>query len=93
MKHTFLILISIMMLCWSGSSCRKASATDSVFAEAERLMYTYPDSALKLIEAILNPELLVGQSQADYALLLTEASSQNLIYASSDSLIRIAVDY
>lgn len=93
MKHTFLILISIMMLCWSGSSCRKASATDSVFAEAERLMYTYPDSALKLIEAIPNPELLVGQSQADYALLLTEASSQNLIYASSDSLIRIAVDY
>ena len=93
MKYTSIIIIAIVMLGWTGSSCRKASATDSVFAEAERLMYTYPDSALKLIEAIPNPELLVGQSQADYALLLTEASSQNLIYASSDSLIRIAVDY
>lgn len=93
MKYTSIIIIAIVMLGWTGSSCRKASTTDSVFAEAERLMYTYPDSALKLIEAIPNPELLVGQSQADYALLLTEASSQNLIYASSDSLIRIAVDY
>lgn len=93
MKYTSIIIIAIVMLGWTGSSCRKASATDSVFAEAERLMYTYPDSALKLIEAIPNPELLIGQSQADYALLLTETSSQNLIYASSDSLIRIAVDY
>ena len=76
-----------------ANSCRQASVTDSVFAEAEKLMYTHPDSALKLLQAIPNPELLTGREQADYALLLTEARSQNLFYATSDSLIRIAVDY
>ena len=40
-----------------------------------------------------NPEQLTGKEQADYALLLTQAKSRNRIYATSDSLIRIAVDY
>ena len=93
MKRTSFLLILTTCLCILASSCRQASATDSVFAEAEKLMYTHPDSALKLLQAIPNPELLTGREQADYALLLTEARSQNLFYATSDSLIRIAVDY
>ena len=93
MKRTSFLLILTTCLCILASSCRQASATDSVFAEAEKLMYTHPDSALKLLQAIPNPEQLVGKAQADYALLLTEARSQNLFYATSDSLIRIAVDY
>ena len=75
------------------TSCQHRTPTTSVFAETESLMYTYPDSALKLLQAIPNPELLIGKAQADYALLMTQAKSRNRIYATSDSLIRIAVNY
>ena len=56
-------------------------------------MYPSPDSALQMLEAIPNPERLTGQTQADYALLLTQARSRCRITATSDSLIRIATDY
>ena len=56
-------------------------------------MYTRPDSALQMLETISQPEQLMGQEQADYALLLTQARSRNRITAISDSLIRIAADY
>ena len=93
MKRTSFLLILTTCLCFLASSCRKASVTDSVFAEAEGLMYTHPDSAMKLMESIPNPDLLTGREQADYALLMTQAKSRNRIYATTDSLIRIAVDY
>ena len=61
--------------------------------QAEALMYTHPDSALQMLEAIPYPERLTGQEQADYALLLTQARSRCRITATSDSLICIATDY
>ncbi len=90
MKHT---LILTLLFILASSSCQHRTPITSVFAEAESLMYTHPDSALHLLEAIPNPEQLTGKEQADYALLLTQAKSRNQIYATSDSLIRIAVDY
>ena len=90
MKHT---LILTLLFILASTSCQHRTPTTSVFAEAESLMYTHPDSALHLLEAIPNPEQLTGKAQADYALLLTQAKSRNRIYATSDSLIRIAVDY
>ena len=90
MKHT---LILTLLLILTSTACQHRTPITSVFAEAESLMYTHPDSALHLLEAIPNPEQLTGKAQADYALLLTQAKSRNRIYATSDSLIRIAVDY
>ena len=90
MKHT---LILTLLLILTSTACQHRTPITSVFAEAESLMYTHPDSALKLLQAIPNPEQLTGKAQADYALLLTQAKSRNQIYATSDSLIRIAVDY
>ena len=90
MKHT---LILILLLILATTSCQHRTPITSVFAEAESLMYTHPDSALTLLQAIPNPEQLTGREQADYALLMTQAKSRNQIYATSDSLIRIAVDY
>ena len=90
MKHT---LILALLLILTSTACQHRTPITSVFAEAESLMYTHPDSALKLLQAIPNPEQLTGREQADYALLLTQAKSRNQIYATSDSLIRIAVDY
>ena len=90
MKHT---LILTLLLILATTSCQHRTPITSVFAEAESLMYTHPDSALKLLQAIPNPEQLTGKAQADYALLLTQAKSRNQNWATSDSLIRIAVDY
>lgn len=56
-------------------------------------MYTRPDSALQMLEAISQSEQLTGKEQADYALLLSQARSRCRIIATSDSLIRIAADY
>lgn len=90
MKHT---LILTLLFILATTSCQHRTPITSVFTEAESLMYTHPDSALHLLEAIPNPEQLTGKAQADYALLLTQAKSRNQIWATSDSLIRIAVDY
>ena len=93
MKRTSLLYTLMTCLCLLTSNCKQSHELTSVFTEAESLMYEHPDSALHILQAIPNPELLTGQAQADYALLLTQAKSRNRIYATSDSLIRIAVDY
>lgn len=93
MKRTSIFYLLIIWLCLAGSSCRQKQTITSLLVEAETLMYEHPDSALRLLETIQHPEWLTGQTQADYALLLTQARSRNLIPATSDSLIRIAVDY
>ena len=90
MKHT---LILALLLILTSTACQHRTPITSVFAEAESLIYTHPDSALKLLQTIPTPQRLTGQAQADYALLMTQAKSRNQIYATSDSLIRIAVDY
>ena len=92
MNRASLLYPLIACLCLLMSSCRQNPDTTSVFTEAESLMYTRPDSALHLLQAIPNPEMLKGKPQAHYALLLTQARFRNHIPATSDSLIRIAVE-
>ncbi|MBR5204890.1 MAG: tetratricopeptide repeat protein [Bacteroidaceae bacterium] len=84
-------LCFLLALFFTG--CQNKKGTTSILKEAEALMYTRPDSALQMLETISQPEQLMGQEQADYALLLTQARSRNRITAISDSLIRIAADY
>ena len=81
----------LLLLCITA--CQKQCPVASKLLQAEALMYTHPDSALQMLEAIPDPEKLTGQEQADYALLLTQARSRCRITATSDSLIRIATDY
>ena len=90
MKHTFILTLLFIL---ATTSCQHRTPTTTVFAEAESLMYTHPDSALKLLQSIPKPERLTDKAQADYALLMTQAKSRNRIWATSDSLIRIAVNY
>lgn len=92
MKHIVLTLL-LCFLTFSIAGCREGKDTAATLTEAEALMYTCPDSALQMLEAIPHPEQLTGQVQADYALLLTQARSRCRITATSDSLIRIATDY
>lgn len=52
-----------------------------------------PDSALNLLKGIYDPEKLRGESQATYALLMTQAMDKNYMKFSSDSLIALALNY
>ena len=90
-RHTLYTITILLVLCITA--CQKQSPVASKLLQAEALMYTHPDSALQMLEAIPYPERLTGQEQADYALLLTQARSRCRITATSDSLIRIATDY
>ena len=92
MKHIVLTLL-LCFLTFYIAGCREGKDTAATLTEAEALMYTSPDSALQMLEAIPHPERLTGREQADYALLLTQARSRCRIIATSDSLIRIATDY
>ena len=92
MKHMVLTLL-LCFLTFSIAGCREGKDTAATLTEAEALMYTSPDSALQMLEAIPHSERLTGREQADYALLLTQARSRCRIIATSDSLIRIATDY
>lgn len=81
------------ILVLSISCHRDSGASDVVFQKIEACMESLPDTALYLIKSIPHPEKLRGKSQADYALLLTQAMDQNYVKFSSDSLIALALDY
>ena len=91
MKTPYCLFLLLTLL--SFGSCNEPKHITEVLHRAEALMYTSPDSALQMLEAIPYPERLTGETQADYALLLTQARSRCRITATSDSLIQIAVKY
>ena len=93
MKRISLFYSLIISLCLLISSCNHGSVTTSILSEAEKVMTEYPDSALKLLQSIPNPEGLTGKAQADYALLYSQALDKNYIDTANDSLIQIAVNY
>lgn len=93
MKRIVWNILWLCLLALPFTGCREGKGTATTLMEAEALIYTSPDSALQMLEAIPNPERLTGQTQADYALLLTQTRSRCRITATSDSLIRIATDY
>lgn len=93
MKRISLLYSLIISLCLLISSCNHGLDTTSILSEAEKVMTEYPDSALKLLQSIPNPEGLTGKAQADYALLYSQALDKNYIDTANDSLIQIAVDY
>ncbi len=93
MKRPFFTITLLIGLCMLLCNCLHRIDSTTLLAEAECLMHEYPDSALKIIESIQHPEQLTDKEQADYALLLTQIHSYNSIPASSDSLIRVAVNY
>lgn len=85
------ILLTAVLLCLSA--CDDRRTVIETLHHAEAVMMEHPDSALQLLERIPHPDGWAEQFRADYALLLTQARSRCRIIATSDSLIRIAVNY
>ncbi len=59
---------------------------------AEAMMEVHPDSALTLLTKI-DGRVLTGETQARYALLLSQAYDKNSVDITNDSLISIATNY
>lgn len=64
-----------------------------VLIKADEWMEEHPDSASLIIRNISNVSNLSGKERALYALLLTRIKHENGEKITSDSVIRIAVDY
>ena len=82
------------ILSFLAVSChRDTDALNMTFSKVEKCMDLCPDSALNLLKGIHDPEKLWGESQATYALLMTQAMDKNYMKFSSDSLIALALNY
>ena len=95
MKTSFSICIAFFfILSFLAVSChRDTDALNMTFSKVEKCMDLCPDSALNLLKGIHDPEKLRGESQATYALLMTQAMDKNYMKFSSDSLIALALNY
>ena len=95
MKTSFSIRIAFFfILSFLIVSChRDMDALNMTFSNVEKCMDLCPDSALNLLKGIPEPEKLWGESQATYALLMTQAMDKNYMKFSSDSLIALALNY
>lgn len=86
-KLLYIVCITIGLLC----SCHRDPVWQTL-NEAESIMEEHPDSALALLTAI-EDRTFKGETQARYALLLSQAYDKNYIDVTNDSIISIAVNY
>ena len=61
--------------------------------KAESMLQTKPDSCLAIMRSIDVSDLSTQEEKARFALLMSAALDKNYIDVTSDSLIRVAVDY
>ena len=83
---------SVLFLLITCTCCHHHPGT-SELKLAEQLMEQKPDSALKVLQQIKNPDELSTRDHALYCMFLTLANDKNYVVHTSDSVIKIAVDY
>lgn len=86
------VIGGLLFLLFFSVSC-KSEKEYPLLNTADSLMSIRPDSALKLLETTTLPTLKTPAERAKYALLLTQAHDKNYVIHTSDSLIKIALDY
>ncbi|MCM1151978.1 MAG: hypothetical protein NC322_08075 [Alistipes senegalensis] len=85
-------LILLFLLGCAGCAKDAAQVTEQLQTAAS-LIQERPDSALYILEHIDSGNLSCRKNKAQYALLYSQALDKNYIDETSDSLIRIAVNY
>ena len=89
---SIVVLVWVMLLMSLGG-CRVHNGIRAILDSAEQMIERAPDSALQVLHSIERPERLCQGIVARYALVRTMAEIQCFHTFTSDSLIRIAVDY
>lgn len=82
-----------VIICCFLSCCHWDKQEQEILSKVRLLIKERPDSAYILLRQIPHPQKMNQQSQADYALLLTQAKERNFISHENDSLIQVAVNY
>lgn len=85
------ILNLLLLLCLVA--CNEGSDMVLLLNKAEMYMSEKPDSALSLLDSIIQPEDLSNEQYALWCLLYTQAQDKNWIEHTSDSIINVAVEY
>ncbi|MCH5326736.1 MAG: hypothetical protein J1E29_05990 [Duncaniella sp.] len=83
----YVIILSIL------AGCGYSSSQPSVLDEAQRLMDSDPTAALSKLNGLDVSELQDSATIARWALLYSEAMVINRIYAPTDTIVNIAIDY
>ncbi|MBQ7998676.1 MAG: tetratricopeptide repeat protein [Bacteroidales bacterium] len=76
-----------------GAGCSSSPAQKERLERAERIVNTYPDSALTILEDPLFKEITTPKLKALHSLLYSMALDKSYVDISSDSIIRYAVNY
>ncbi len=86
----FAILVLLLFL-----ACHRRNETDELLQHAQNLIEAYhPDSAQTLLENSIDLySSLNAEQNARYAVLMTQVRNKNYVKQTSDSLIRIAIEY
>ncbi len=87
-----IVLFGTITIC-IGAGCSSPSGQKERLERVERVVNTYPDSALAILEDPLFKEIATPKLKALHSLLYTMALDKNYIDISSDSIIRYAVNY
>ncbi len=87
-KIVFFILLLTVCI-----GCHKNHSTGRQLSQIEQIMATAPDSSLRLLKQIDVSGFQTERLQAKYSLLLSEVLEKNNVYLTSDSVIKVAVDY
>lgn len=90
MKNLICCFLSLMLIL---IACQQQEKEMVLLDKADSLMSTRPDEALRLLESTSIDKMQTPPARARYALLLTQAQDKNYVTPTSDSLIRIAVNY
>lgn len=90
MRTTLLLLSACFLFVACGNT---TSEEKDLLTRADIVINTHPDSAWHLLKKITKPEKLASADQALYALLMSQEMDRRGESATSDSLIRIAINY
>src|SRR3712207_4024131 len=91
MRKYIITFVSILALL--QTACNHTTENNTLLTQADSLLTSQPDSALRILQSIPTEDLKTEADIAYHALLLTQARDKNYIAQTDDSLIRIAVQY
>jgi tetratricopeptide (TPR) repeat protein len=99
MKELFYVFLTIFSVCVFFYACTKSAVMEKL-VRVEKQMEANPDSALVILKEMEKDmgsnqisKTLSEKQYALWCLLLTQAKDKNNIQQTSNSLIRVAVDY
>lgn len=88
MKHLFSLLLTIIIV-----GCSNEQSHNEMLNRAERMVFTRPDSVVRMLAPYYNDTTMTSDDRALFGLLYTEALHRSGLNTPSDSLIRISRNY